>query len=94
MKDIKTLLHERAVGTSVTAKGWVRTKRATKNAMFIELNDGSCFANIQCVFDNNATDAAMKAALDRASTGAALAIGGTLVDSPPRGSRWRYRPIP
>jgi len=85
MKDIKTLLHERAVGTSVTAKGWVRTKRATKNAMFIELNDGSCFANIQCVFDNNATDAAMKAALDRASTGAALAIGGTLVDSPAAG---------
>lgn len=85
MKDIKTLLQERAVGTSVTAKGWVRTKRAAKNAVFIELNDGSCFANIQCVFDNNGTDAATKAALERASTGAALAIGGTLVESPSAG---------
>ena len=85
MKDIKTLLHESAVGTAVTAKGWVRTKRATKNAIFIELNDGSCFANIQCVFDNNATDTTMKAALERASTGAALAVQGTLVDSPASG---------
>ncbi|MFH2114387.1 MAG: asparagine--tRNA ligase [Spirochaetota bacterium] len=85
MKDIKTLLHERAVGAAVTAKGWVRTKRATKNAVFIELNDGSCFANIQCVFDNNATDTATKAALERASTGAALAVTGTLVDSPAAG---------
>jgi asparaginyl-tRNA synthetase len=85
MKDIKSLLQERAIGSAVTAKGWVRTKRATKNAIFIELNDGSCFANIQCVFDNNAIDATMKAALERASTGAALAVKGTLVDSPASG---------
>jgi asparaginyl-tRNA synthetase len=85
MKDIKTLLHEGAVSTPVTAKGWVRTKRATKNAIFIELNDGSCFSNIQCVFDNNATDATNKAALERASTGAALAVTGILVDSPAAG---------
>jgi asparaginyl-tRNA synthetase len=85
MKDIKGLLQERSIGSAVTAKGWVRTKRATKNAIFIELNDGSCFANIQCVFDNNAIDTPMKTALDRASTGAALAVKGTLVDSPASG---------
>jgi asparaginyl-tRNA synthetase len=85
MKDIKSLLHERAVGASVTAKGWVRTKRATKNALFIELNDGSCFANIQCVFDTNTAENDTKAALERVSTGAAVAVTGTLIDSPAAG---------
>ena len=85
MKDIKSIIHERAIGTMVTAKGWVRTKRATKNAVFIELNDGSCFANIQCVFDNNTLDTATTAALERATTGAALAVSGHLVDSPAAG---------
>ncbi|MCK7508834.1 MAG: hypothetical protein MZV70_35630, partial [Desulfobacterales bacterium] len=32
-------------------EGWVRTKREAKNAVFLELNDGSCMANLQCVFD-------------------------------------------
>lgn len=85
MKDIKTLLGEASVGSEITAKGWVRTKRATKNAIFIELNDGSCFANIQCVFDNNTTDSTARATLERVSTGAALAVTGALVDSPAAG---------
>ncbi len=85
MQDIKAILKDRAVGTELTAKGWVRTKRDTKNALFLELNDGSCFANLQCVFDNNALDASLKAALERVTTGAAVAVRGTIVDSPAAG---------
>jgi len=85
MKDIRTILAERATGAPVTAKGWTRTKRDTKNAIFVELNDGSCFANLQCVFDAAALDEQTRATLERVSTGAAVAIGGTLVDSPAAG---------
>ena len=39
------------VGNSVTVSGWVKTVRDSKNFGFIELNDGSCFKNVQVVFD-------------------------------------------
>jgi asparaginyl-tRNA synthetase len=85
MQDIKTILKERVTGSGVTVKAWVRTKRDTKNAVFVELNDGSCFANIQCVFDNNAMNDSIRNALARTSTGAAVAISGQLVASPAAG---------
>ena len=38
-------------GKTVTVSGWVKTLRDSKNFGFIELNDGSCFKNVQIVFD-------------------------------------------
>ena len=38
-------------GQTVTVCGWARTIRDMKNFGFIELNDGSCFRNLQVVFD-------------------------------------------
>ena len=43
---------EKYIDTEVTLGGWVKTLRDSKNFGFIELNDGSCFKNIQIVFDN------------------------------------------
>ena len=37
-------------GQTVTVGGWVRTIRDLKGFGFIELNDGSCFRNLQVVF--------------------------------------------
>ncbi|HTA21348.1 MAG TPA: OB-fold nucleic acid binding domain-containing protein, partial [Polyangia bacterium] len=38
------------VGTSVTVRGWVRTKRDSKGGLsFIHVHDGSCFDPIQVV---------------------------------------------
>ena len=31
--------------------GWIRTRRDSKGFSFIELNDGSCLANLQCIVD-------------------------------------------
>ena len=31
--------------------GWLRTSRNSKSIGFIELNDGTCFTNIQVVYD-------------------------------------------
>ena len=39
-------------GKTVTVCGWVRTLRSSKALGFIELNDGSCFKNLQVVFQD------------------------------------------
>lgn len=68
--------------------GWVRTRRDAKDFSFVELNDGSCLANLQCIVDEG-TEA--HAALGDAGTGAALAVTGALVPSPGKGQKWEVR---
>ena len=45
--EIKSLLELRDFGSEVIVKGWVRTKRGSKNVAFIALNDGSTINNVQ-----------------------------------------------
>ena len=83
---IKELLESEADGRIVNVKGWVRTKRETKNLVFVEVNDGSCFKSMQCTFDTVAgLDSNTEAALARISTGAAVEISGKLIPSPASG---------
>jgi len=63
----------------LTIKGWVRTFRSNR---FIALNDGSTIKNIQCVIDFESTNQEL---LKRITTGAAVAIKGTLVESQGKG---------
>lgn len=63
----------------VEIKGWVRTFRANR---FIALNDGSTIKNIQCVVDFENTD---ENTLKQITTGAAIAVKGTLVESQGKG---------
>ncbi len=63
----------------VHIKGWVRTFRSNR---FIALNDGSTINNIQCVVDFENTD---ETTIKRITTGAAVAITGTLVESQGKG---------
>ena len=47
---IRELLAAEAYGGRVLAAGWVRTRRDSKGGFsFLELNDGSCLANLQVV---------------------------------------------
>jgi asparaginyl-tRNA synthetase len=74
-------------GRSVTVKGWVRTKRETKSAVFLEVNDGSRMGNMQCVFDEAA---AAKVAAPRARPrgyGASVSVEGNLIPSPASGQK-------
>ena len=75
---IKTLLESGTAGTEVVVKGWVRTKRGSKNVSFIALNDGSTINNLQVVAAAENFD---EEALKMVTTGAALAVTGTIVDS-------------
>jgi len=77
-------------GRPQTAKGWVRTKRETKAAVFLEINDGSRLGNLQCVFDEAAA-ASCAAELAKAGTGASVAVEGELVASPAAGQAVELR---
>ena len=77
-QSIQQLLKTSPVGTTVTVKGWVRTKRESKNAIFIALNDGSTINNIQAVAEaGQLPDETLKLI----TTGACLAVTGQLVES-------------
>ena len=65
-------------GREVLAKGWVRTKRPSKEVAFIALNDGSTIKNIQVVVDRSGE---LSELLPRISTGTCIAVWGTLVES-------------
>nr|WP_299073936.1 asparagine--tRNA ligase [uncultured Allomuricauda sp.] len=77
--SIKELLNKQPIGDSVEINGWVKTFRSNR---FIALNDGSTIHNLQCIVDfENFDDNLLK----QISTGAALKISGTLVESQGRG---------
>lgn len=75
---ISDLLAQQPIGETVTVMGWVRTKRGSKNVSFIALNDGSTIKNIQIVAELANIDEAL---VDRATTGAAIAVVGNVVAS-------------
>ena len=64
--------------TVVNVRGWVRTKRGSKNVIFIALNDGSTINNVQIVADTEAFDAEL---VKEITTGACLSVNGALVQS-------------
>ena len=80
--EIKTLLQLNDYGKKVNVKGWVRTKRGSKNVAFVALNDGSTIKNVQVVVD---LDEELEKILEKVHTGAALSIDGELIESPGSG---------
>ena len=75
---IKAIFDDPKVDQEVLVKGWVRTKRGSKNVTFIALNDGSSIHNLQVVADANSFS---EDALKDVTTGASLAVKGKLVAS-------------
>ncbi len=82
---IKDLLAGSHLLQEVTAKGWVRTFR---NNQFIALNDGSTIHNIQCVLE---LDAFPEEIVKRITTGAAVSVKGTLVESQGKGQKYEIQ---
>ena len=75
---IADLLKREDFGTTVNVKGWVRTKRGSKQVAFVALNDGSTINNVQIVVDVANFDDEM---LRQITTGACLSVNGTLAAS-------------
>ena len=67
-------------GKEVTVGGWVRTIRDLKGFGFIELNDGSCFKNLQVVMESAVLENYKDIAAQ--NVGAALIVSGTVKLTP------------
>ena len=59
--------------------GWIKTARESKNVGFIELGDGSCFKNVQVVYETNNINPNITKQLN---TGTAIGVKGKLVLTP------------
>ena len=72
------------LGETVTAEGWVKTRRDSKAGLsFVQLSDGSCFANLQVVARNTLSNYATDVL--EAGAGAAIRVTGALAASKGKG---------
>ena len=76
---IKELFQKKEIGSIQCVKGWVRTKRESKEVAFVALNDGSCLTSLQVVLDIQNFDEKI---VKRITTGACIAVTGRIVESP------------
>lgn len=83
--SIDQILRTGQVGTQITLRGWIRSKRESKEFAFVDVNDGSCMANIQVVIAQTVPD--YGTLIKRINTGASVEILGQLVESPAKGQR-------
>ncbi|MDD2774053.1 MAG: asparagine--tRNA ligase [Elusimicrobiales bacterium] len=77
---IKQLLAADSAKENIIVNGWVKTRRDSKEFTFIELNDGSCRANIQIIADAASPCYATAVTL---TPGTSVRIEGGLVECPP-----------
>ena len=73
---------EIGLGSTISVKGWVRTKRGNNAVAFIALNDGSIVHNLQIVADLTRFDDEL---MKKITTGSCLHVTGTLVESQGKG---------
>ena len=75
---IADLLSRTDYGTMVNAKGWVRTRRGSKQVNFVAINDGSTIKNVQIVVD---VEHFNETVLKEITTGACVSVNGILTES-------------
>ncbi|KAL0727683.1 hypothetical protein Bca4012_023776 [Brassica carinata] len=68
------------VGQSLSVTGWVRTLRSQSSVTFIEINDGSCLSNLQCVMNPEA-EGYHQVEAGSVLTGASVSVQGIVVAS-------------
>ena len=72
----------------VLIKGWVRTKRDSKDFSFIEINDGSCLSNIQIIAQDSLEN---YGDIRKITTGTSLTVNGALILSQGKGQQWEIQ---
>jgi asparaginyl-tRNA synthetase len=73
-----------SVGRTVRLQGWVRTRRDSKGGFsFLELNDGSCLANVQVVADGALPNYASEVL--HLTAGSSVTVDGLVKASPAKG---------
>lgn len=73
-----------AIGNDREIRGWVRTRRDSKGGFsFIEVNDGSCFGNLQVVAPAELSNYASE--IQKLAAGCSIIVVGELQESPASG---------
>lgn len=73
-----------AIGHQVRLQGWVRTRRDSKGGFsFLEINDGSCFGNVQVIADGSLAN--YESEVKRISAGTSVTVEGLVKASPAKG---------
>ncbi|MBL8993573.1 MAG: asparagine--tRNA ligase, partial [Spirochaetia bacterium] len=79
-RRVADLLKSPSADFDVLIKGWVRTRRDSKGGFsFLEINDGSCLANVQVVADKHLSN--YEHEVLKLHPGSSLAVEGRLVRS-------------
>ena len=87
---IEVMEGKAVIGSTVTIKGWVRTRRDSKAGVsFIHLHDGSCFAVLQVVAPQNLAN--YETEVTRITTGCSVVATGELVESQGKGQNFEVQ---
>src|SRR6516225_8060185 len=75
---------ESAIGKKAQVQGWIRTRRDSKGGFsFVEVNDGSCFGNLQVVADGKLPN--YEREVKKLSVGSSVTVVGEVRKSPAKG---------
>ncbi|GFN36006.1 asparagine--tRNA ligase [Tepidimicrobium xylanilyticum] len=79
--DIRDIFKEseKYLNKEIEIEGWIRTLRSSKRFGFIEVNDGTFFANLQVVFDETLQNFPE---VEKLPISSAISVKGTLVETP------------
>jgi asparaginyl-tRNA synthetase len=75
---VREALEAVQLGSEVTVYGWVRNNRTSSAVAFASINDGSCFASLQAVFDRSSFPDWKLAGI---SVGACIRVTGRIEES-------------
>lgn len=78
-----------APGKQVCIKGWVRTRRDARGFSFLEINDGSCLANLQVIAAD--TLPLYESQIQKITTGSSVVIEGIVTESPGQEQRFELQ---
>ncbi len=82
--SIKQARSSDSIGKTVEVRGWVRTRRDSKGGFsFIEVNDGSCFGNLQIVADGSLPN--YQSEITSLTVGSSVKVSGEIKESQGKG---------
>ena len=76
--DVRDLFEKDYIGKKVKLEGWIRNHRKQKDFGFIDFSDGTCFSNLQVVYDNKLKNFDEVA---KFLVGSAIEVEGKVVES-------------
>ena len=80
--SVKRLLADPRPGDRAVVSGWVKTVRSSGAVAFVQINDGSAFADLQVVVDAGCPDYHL---VGRLNTGCSVSVAGVIQESQGRG---------